>query len=477
MAAHKSIFLRFIFFSFSAIFILSGCSLMSRKEDAFTISKNPCIVLALPASGPYSSISGKIRKGAEIASKNLLASDIHVRLENINTENPAWIAELEKLPEECAVVGGPLQEKTYQQAQKSNVLERRVFFSFMPALKATEEGNRAWRFFPSPQDQIDALVKFVTENLHISTFGAFFPADQYGSKMASLLEKTLAQQQIPLQKTSYNPKQPATWTKSAAILVKPAYANRKNPIPNTSFEAVFLPDSWKNIDNLTSSFLNNGEDRLVLLGTNLWEQGVYGKHIPNAQNYALAIFPGAWNKSSSPKILQGKENDFWSALGFDFVNFAVNLGVQKRLVSPQITAAAQRASTATRAIAPLSYDNNGIAHEKLFIFQISSNGLKPVNIEELRNRRKQAQENTALRIQKLNEEPEENYYPSVPSVSDSSPEIGASSAIPEGRTEAVESAPQTFSPMMRPVTPQTTSSPVLGTTPQPSYKLRLPTKK
>lgn len=477
MFEQKEIYFQFVFFSIFTTLIISGCSLISKKEDSFTISKNPCIVLALPDSGPYSAISTKIRKGAAIAQKTLLASDINVRIQNINTELPTWITNLEKLPEECAVVGGPLQEKAYSQAQKSNILDRRVFFSFMPALKGAEEGNRAWRFFPSAQDQIDALVKFVTEDLHISSFGAFFPSDQYGARMSSLLEKTLATRHIPLEKVSYNPKEPSSWTKSAALLVKPAPGNRKNPIPNTSFEAVFLPDSWKNIDKINSSFINNGEDRLVLLGTNLWEQGVYGKHITNAQNYGLAIFPGAWNKSSSPKPLQGRENDFWTALGFDFINFATNLGIQKRLQSSQVTTAAQRASTATRAIAPLSYDSQGIAHEKLFIFQISSNGLKPVNIDELRNNRKRAQENAALRMQNFHEEPDENDYPGDMPVQAVSRQIDSPPSNISTGTQAIEPVPQPLSPFVRPVAPQTSPSPVLGTTPQPSYKLRLPTKK
>ncbi|MDE7370346.1 MAG: hypothetical protein K2N07_01100, partial [Desulfovibrio sp.] len=122
-----------------------------------------CVVLALPASGPYAAIATKIKRGAEAARQELTGAGATLRLETVNTEAPDWLTTLAALPASCAVVGGPLRDAAYEQAQKAGALEQRAFFAFVPNLKAGEEGARAWRFFPSPQDQVDALVAFATD--------------------------------------------------------------------------------------------------------------------------------------------------------------------------------------------------------------------------------------------------------------------------------------------------------------------------
>ena len=54
------------------------------------------------------------------------------------------------------------------------------------------------------------------------------------------------------------------------------------------------------MEMLTTSLLYNGEDRLVLLGTTLWEQSLSGKTVANADKFALAVFPGACSFSARP---------------------------------------------------------------------------------------------------------------------------------------------------------------------------------
>lgn len=73
------------------------------------------------------------------------------------------------------MVGGPLQAQSYAQARAAGATEQRAFFTFLPSLEQGDEGAKAWRFFPSPQDQIDALIAFATDGLNIRAYGAFYP--------------------------------------------------------------------------------------------------------------------------------------------------------------------------------------------------------------------------------------------------------------------------------------------------------------
>ena len=252
---------------------VSGCKMPGSKLAQRP--KQPCVVLALPDSGPHAEIAKKIRAGGEIALGELKKNGVDLRLENINTQAPDWLSNLEQLPEQCTVVGGPLQAKAYDQARKAGILERKAFFTFLAHLNNNDEGTRAWRFFPGPQDQLDALLNFAGKELKIRSYGAFYPTDSYGERMTELLGKSLAAQQMTLEKAPYSPSSPASWSAAARPLVNPIFPDGSSqPIPQTRFEAIFLPDSWKKVELLLSSLLYNGEDRLIILGTSLWEQGL-----------------------------------------------------------------------------------------------------------------------------------------------------------------------------------------------------------
>ena len=410
----------------------------------------PCVVLALPNSGPYAPIASKVRHGAQMAQRELAANRVNMRLETVNTEASDWLQRLNALPAACAVVGGPLQARNYAQARESGALEKKAFFTFVPSLEQGDEGARAWRFFPSPQDQVDTLVNFATSGLNIRTYGAFYPTDAYGVRMTGLLEQSLASHNMLLQKASYNPADQTSWSTAVAPLINAKTPEgSKTPVPQTSFEALFLPDSWKNMEMLTTSLLYNGEDRLVLLGTTLWEQSLSGKTVANADKYALAVFPGAWNQPQAPKALQTPGTDFWTALGYDFARFAVSLGLDSRLTTPQITTRAQRASKMIWGMAPISWDNAGVAHQKLFLFGVTASGMAPVDIETFQQTRTRVLQQAALRMQGL---------PPVDAT-------GNPVSAPAAGAEAAQPAPA----------PVPQAAPIMSTTPRPSYKLSLPT--
>ena len=474
------------------ILTLTGCQFLGRTSgtgERVETTANPCLVLALPQSGPYSPFAAKIRHGAAQAVKELAANGTSVRLENINTENADWLARLNALPPVCAVVGGPIQEDKYLAAKKAGALEKRAFFAFMPTLQSGDEGKAAWRFFPSQQDQINALIKFATDELNIRTYGAFYPDDNYGRRMTQLLEKDLQKMQIPLQKGSYNPKAPATWTASLKPLINPRpSSDGKTLVPQTMFEAVFLPDSWKNIDGITKSLLVNGEDRLVLLGTTLWEQGLAGKQIPRAERFSLAVFPGVWNKSKAPRSI-ASSGDFWTALGYDFVNFGARVGLAMKPAPAAVTALSQKAAPAIRAMAPMHWDDSGLASQQLYLFQITPSGVTALDKTKFRQTRTAVSERAALRMQ--------GWGHIDPQTGEALPEREAASSIVESETPSptyseqeppraianpqphvVQSSEPRPEPAPAAARPADVVSPgQMSNVPRPSYKLSLPIKK
>ena len=408
------------------------------------------MALTLPSSGPYAPIGSKIRQGAQMAQKEMAANGVNMHLEIINTSAPDWLQKLKALPPSCTVVGGPLQAPNYAQARNAGVTAERALFTFLPSLEQGDEGTRAWRFFPSPQDQIDALIGFASDSLNIRSYGAFYPSDAYGARMTGLLEQSLYKRNMALQKASYNPADSTSWSTAVAPLINAKTPEGSStPVPQTAFEALFLPDSWKNMEMLTTSLLYNGEDRLVLLGTTLWEQSLSGKTVTNAEKYTLAVFPAAWNQPQAPRTLQAPGTDFWNALGYDFVRFAVSMGLDSRLTTPQVTARAQRASKMIWGMAPISWDNAGVAHQKLFLFGVTANGMTPVDAEAFQQARARVLQQAALRMQGL-------------------PPVDATGAPITAPAAGAEATPAVQTGQPQP------STPIMSNTPRPSYKLSLP---
>lgn len=449
---------------------LVGCSLPfglgSKPQKPQEKAGPTCVVLALPSTGAYTSTAAKIDRGAHLAQAELARNNTPVRLEIINSEAPDWLQKLDALPEQCVVVGGVLERRTYTQARNTHNLDKRAFFAFVPSLEQGDEGHRAWRFFFSPQDQVDALINFTTDGLNIRAYGAFYPAEEYGTRMTALLEQSLAARNMVLQKANYVPGAQNTWTAAVAPLINPVkQEGSQRLVPQTSFEALFLPDKWKNMSALTSSLLHNGEDRLVLLGTSDWQQALSGKTVAQADRYTLAVFPGAWNPLQVPKALSARGTDFWTALGYDFVRFAANLGLRQRSADPkQITAAAQRAASLAWSMAPLSWDAAGVAHQKLFVFRVTPTGMRVAHTADFQQLRTQVLQQSTLRMQRG-----EPIAPATPQVSDTAP-----ADVTPVNAPSLEETP---SPQPQPAAaPQAApaAAPVLSTTPRPSYKLSLP---
>ena len=78
---------------------LSGCkfsSTSSKEEPKPAVKQGPCIVLALPSSGPYAGISNKIRRGATVAVQEMKTNGIDARLEQLKAGSMQTRNEREK---------------------------------------------------------------------------------------------------------------------------------------------------------------------------------------------------------------------------------------------------------------------------------------------------------------------------------------------------------------------------------------------
>ncbi len=338
-----------------------------------------CVALALPLSGAYGPFGNKVAAGAEAARGELSRSGISINVQLVDTESSDWLDKLSQLPPQCVMVGGPLRANRYTALKARNLQASRAVFAFLSSLEGSDEGTVAWRFFSSPKDQIDAVLGFAGK-LGISSYGALSPTDAYGQRMTDLFLAAARTKGSAAKVTSY----PANDTTSWNSIVR-GFTGGSSRASSPVVQAAFIPDSWKNLELLVPFLFYEGEDRIVLMGTSLWEQGLSGRSSVNVANLDLAIFPGAWNPTSPSPAANalvralaesGKGTPgFWEGIGYDFVRMASVMNLQAPVSASKVN---QRLASAQRmewSIAPISW-SNGRASQDLFVFRPVQSGFE-----------------------------------------------------------------------------------------------------
>lgn len=348
-----------------------------------------CVALALPTSGVYAPFGAQVAEGAKAAQAELKKSGVSMDVKVVDTESSDWLTQLAQLPPECVAVGGPLRPDAYAAAKRQSLTRSRAFFTFLSQLEGNDEGTVAWRFFSSPSDQVNAMLRFAGE-LGIKNFGVLSPGDVYARKMTELFVRAAEASGSTVQITLYQLGDIPGLTQTMTQFVGGGAA------PNPSFQAVFIPDSWQNVTQVIPYLFYQGEDRLVLMGTTLWEQGLSNAGSINVANMDLAVFPGAWNGATPNEAAStlmtaltasGQPTpNFWVSFGYDFVRFASALN----LSAPGWTAKEvnNRLSTAQNihwSMAPITW-NRGRASQHLFIFHPVSTGFEPVVTSSFKER-------------------------------------------------------------------------------------------
>lgn len=376
-------------------------NILAELEQELGIPKQG-IALALPLSGRYGGIGFKVLRGMNAAQFMQAKDGQEIEVSVVNTESPDWIEKLRELPSYYVVVGGPLRVSAFKQAVQAGVLEDKIFFTFLPSLGDTEEGTQAWRFFTSRQDQVRTLAKFAKNRLGIENMAVLYPKERYGRKMASIFGEELDKLGGNLTGIQdYTPKSPSTWGKSVASLLhepeKAAKGEEQETRPDPDFGAVFIPDGWNQARFLAPQFYFFEEDRLLLMGPELWSQALNSRPEVEARYFQLAVCPGAWSGHTPgarelAQTLAGEGlpgPDFWTALGYDFLRFAAGLGNFSADWTPGlVNQRIQMAQYIRFSLAPMSWDTGGVGRQDLFLFRPVRSGKVLVDDERFLERYK-----------------------------------------------------------------------------------------
>lgn len=362
-------------------------SILNQLEARYGRVKTQGLALLLPLSGTYNELGWKVLHGAETAQKELASLGLGLEVRVINADAPDWESVVDNLPAEFTVVGGPLQAESLNVAMNRGLHRKKAFFAFVPTLQEGSEGKDAWRFFGSAKDQVRSLLFFAKEHLNISAFGVIYPDERYGLTMSKAFwqEATALGGEVRTLK-SYPPKESKHWPSVIQeVLFKTSKNIDKDREPTPDFGALFIPDSLSKVQLLVPQLHYYNEDRLVLLGPELWSQSWNSMPQTETQYFQLALMPSAWWPESNTPAVQSLraglareglgQPDFWSALGYDFVRFAGTLGQ----ISPGWSASSlnqklAQAESFDWSLAPIRWDAKGNAVQHMFLVSPSRDG-------------------------------------------------------------------------------------------------------
>ncbi len=374
------------------------------------------IGLAIPLSGPYSSIGWKVLQGANLAQWKLAREGKNLALHILNTDGENWTEELARL-KETQIFGGPMTRKNWEKIRGHGLNQENVFFTFLSRIK--NEGENGWRFFTSPRDQVRQIIAPCMERLGIRRFAVLYPQEEYGRKMARIFWEEARKKgaQITGLK-SYPPQEPTEWGEAVKSFLRVEDPEDPTLTPEPDFKAVFIPDSFSRAKAIVPQFFFYDEERLLFLGPMLWSQGKMETNLEN-NYFSLALTTGAWwpeNPSPSKQNLselldltmQGNA-DFWTALGYDFIRHC------QRLPSLGLNPAPEKIDKEIATLppmqwtmAPIMWDKSGAAKQNLYVLRISDSGFKPAHFPSIEALMLYRQKQHMQKIKKLEKEKESN---------------------------------------------------------------------
>jgi hypothetical protein len=378
---------------------------LTRFENQYGLPRRG-IALALPMSDKFGRIGWSILRGADIARRELLAQGNDIEIRAVNTQAPAWVQTLKDLPPYYSVVGGPLRTQTFIKARSSGLLNERAFFAFLQGLGEVEEGEEAWRFFTSLEDQARSLVQAAVETMGVEKFAILFPRERFGQRMAQMFHQQVLAHDADISAfESYPSDSPPEWGRAVGDLIgihdpdpDEEILDSGPPPEDPDFEAVFISDGWAQAQVILPQFVFHQQDHLLLMGPELWSQAAADSGVEEAQYYEMAVCPGAFHPDSqtpgAEKLRNGlfmaglQEADFWTALGFDFVRFASGLApLPPDWDATDINSSLKQASGLSWAMAPMSWDREGHARQSLFLFTPTAEGLRLLDASEFAKKR------------------------------------------------------------------------------------------
>lgn len=386
-----------------------------RFRESFDIDKQ-AIGCILPLTGPYEQFGNRVLSGIELALAefNSTPGITPVRMVIKDSRGDPEVARrvLDDLVHNERVIGiiGPMITSEYVAEAAQNMCVPLITLTQKEDI--TKTGNFVFRNFLTPVQQIKMLVPYVVNTLGCKKFAILYPEDSYGIRFMNLFWDELilhGGQVVGIESYQSNQTDFAAHIKKLVGLfyerIEPIeevdsdeiteeqieiiedeledeeamVEEPKGPEPIIDFDAIFIPDTSKNISLIAPQLMYNDVSGVALVGTNLWHSSwLLEQSVGYVQG---AIFPsGFFVDDSNPSVQEfvnnfqgtfGRKPTFLDAQGYDVAKLISRL-VNKPTVCTRnaLRVALHQIRGFPTVTGFISFDENGNANKELALLKI-----------------------------------------------------------------------------------------------------------
>jgi ABC-type branched-subunit amino acid transport system substrate-binding protein len=384
---------------------------MVRLKKSLDIDKG-AIGCILPLTGPYEQFGNCVLAGIELAlaefNSGPVATPIRLVIKDSRGDPEVAARALEYLVHNENVVGiiGPMVTAEYvaESAQNLGV----PIITLTQKEDITKIGDFVFRDFLTPLQQIKTIVPYVVHTLGYKKLAIIYPDDISGIRFMNLFWDELIEQggQV-VGVESYNSHQTDFATPIKKLIGR--YYERIEPVkvtgeeimettieeeiadeeveteepeepePIIDFDAVFIPDTSKNVSLIAPQLLYNDVTDVLLLGTNLWYSPWLLRQ--SAGYVQGAIFStGFFVEDPNPTVQNfvanfqetfGRKPIFFDAQGYDIAKLLFH-GVQQPKVRTRkgLQVALHQVSGFPTVTGFISFDETGDARKELILLKV-----------------------------------------------------------------------------------------------------------
>lgn len=240
--------------------------------------------------------------------------------------------------EKVQVIIGPLSSTSALAAAKRAQELGVVMISLAQKEGIPEVGENVFRFSLTPNQQIKALLFYVTKKRGKKHFGILYPNNNYGQVLMSKFKEI-----APSFDAEVTGSQGYQDSKNVADDLR----NLKFSVGKTSpeapigFNAIFIPDSWQSIINIIPQLKVSGLENLLLMGTNAWNDSELANRSGGELGDVLFLdiyFKGSKNPRVRKFVQEyqgayGQTPTTLEAMGYDIVRFLGHVVSRKKVRS------------------------------------------------------------------------------------------------------------------------------------------------
>jgi ABC-type branched-subunit amino acid transport system substrate-binding protein len=238
--------------------------------------------------------------------------------------------------EKVQIIVGPLSSTSALAAAKRAQELGVVMISLAQKEGIPEVGENIFRFSLTPNQQIKALLLYVTKKRGKNHFGVFYPNNNYGEVFMNKFKESAP---------SFGADVAASQAYQDSKNISDDLRNLKFSVGKTSpdapigFNAIFIPDSYQSILNIAPQLKLSGLENMLLLGTNAWNDTELANRSGGDLGDVLFLdiyFKGSKNPQVKKFVDEfqaayGQTPTTLEAMGYDIIKFIGHVASRKKL--------------------------------------------------------------------------------------------------------------------------------------------------